>query len=170
MLWAICGGTMLRQVAPFVTLFIALNIPGIVNAQNPDATKGLEGIDIVVEGFNKDVDLGFSPQDVDSQVLVAIKRDIPKLPVGKRFGAYIYVRITSITIPGGFASNVSVQLRRLSHIIRENQTDTGILVVATLWEKGSILSGSASTIRSRIFEEINEELTEFAANYYRENP
>jgi hypothetical protein len=169
MLWAICGGTMLR-LALFVTLFIALSIPGIVNAQNQDATKGLEGIDIVIEGFNKDVDLGFSPQDVDSQVLVAIKRDLPKLPVGKRFAAYIYVRITTITITGGYASNVSVELRRLSHISRENQTDTGILVVGAVWQKGAILSGTASTIRSRIFEEINEELTAFAADYYRENP
>jgi hypothetical protein len=43
-------------------------------------------------------------------------------------------------------------------------------VIATVWEKGAILSGTASNIRSRIFEEISEDLTLFAADYYRENP
>jgi hypothetical protein len=143
--------------------------PGIAKAQYEDATTGLEGVDIVIEHFNKDVNFGFTQQDVESQVLVAIKRDLPKLAVGKRFGAYIYVRITPLVINGGFASNVSVQLRRPSHIFRENKTDTGISATATVWDKGAILSGPASTIRAQIFEEISEDLTQFAADYYRDD-
>jgi hypothetical protein len=158
---------MLRQLAILSALVVIA--PGIINAQNPDATKGLEGIDIVVEHFNK-VDLGFSREDVESQVLVGIKRDLPKLPVGKQYTAYIYVRISGIAINGGFVANVSVQLRRPSRILRENQTDTGIFVIGTVWDKGAILAGPASTIHSQISEEISEGLTEFAANYYRENP
>jgi len=147
---------------------LALIIPGIVKAQN--RTKGLEGIDIAVEDFDKVPGLELSEKDVESQTLVAIKRNIPKLPVGKQFAAYIYVRITPVTVDGGVAVFVLVDLKRPSHILRENGTDTNIFALGSTWNKGTILVGPSSTIRSRIFETISEHMTQFAADYYRENP
>jgi hypothetical protein len=149
---------------------LALIVPGIVEAQTQYATKGLEGVDIVVEAFDKGPELGFSRQDVESQVLVAIKRDLPKLPVGKQFTAYIYVRITAVPIAGGIAAYVEVELRRPMHILRENQTDTNMFSVSSTWDSGAVLSSHTSTIRARIFEEISEDLTQFAAIYYHQNP
>src|SRR5580704_1237191 len=143
---------MLRQIAVLSFLALLIALSPAANAQN--RTKGLEGVDIVVESFDKVPDLGFSQKDVESQALVAIKRDLPKLPVGKSFGAYIYVRITAVTIDGGVAVFVGVELKRPSHILRENLTDTNMFVVSSTWDKGTILTGPASTMRARVFEDI----------------
>ena len=109
---------------------LAVIVPGIVKAQTP--RKGLKASISLSKRFDNGPDLGFSREDVEPHVLVAIKRDLPKLPVGKRFTAYIYVRLTSVNITGWVASFVEVQLRRPMHILRENYTDTNMLVLGSV--------------------------------------
>jgi hypothetical protein len=42
--------------------------------------------------------------------------------------------------------------------------------VATVWDNAMIMIGPPEDMRSRIHEKINEMVTGFAAEYYRQNP
>ncbi len=69
-----------------------------------------------------------------------------------------------------FAAFVSLRMMRPVTI----QEDVGVGEVtfarATVWHKARLLAGNREYIRQRVKETIDEQLTAFAADYYRQNP
>lgn len=142
--------------------------PGPTKAQN---LRGLTGVKILVEELtDESKSLGLTSQSVRDHVLVALKRDIPKLKVSDTLSPYVYVRITSLIfgVNNDFvASNIEVHLKRPVLI---GETPDLIAVKATVWDKEALMTDSTTNMASRINNEISNILTMFAADYYKDNP
>ncbi len=132
---------------------------------------------IVVEPLDADAKaLGLSIESLESQMFVRLRRDIPKLAVRERVrtALYLEVAVLRVTTEGGreiaFAAFVSLRMMRPVTI----QEDVGVGEVtfarATVWHKARLLAGNREYIRQRVKETIDEQLTAFAADYYRQNP
>jgi hypothetical protein len=104
---------------------------------------------------------------LNAVAIVALKRDLPSLRIkDKGAEAMLYVRVTSIQIPCGYAVSVEVSLERRVAILREDDSEvtrTG----AAIWDKETVMAGSAHGMSSRIDEFIRDVVTEFAADYYK---
>ena len=117
-----------------------------------------------------------SGKSLESQMLVALRRDIPKLAISESARPYLFLQVTmarETTVGGretGFSACVSLQMKRPATI----QEDVGVgevtFAMATVWDKGSLLVGSRGDIRQLMKDSIDEKLTAFAADYYRQNP
>jgi hypothetical protein len=145
-----------------------------VGAQKHTLTD-LTNLDIEVEDLTEfDKSMGLSKDSLRSLILVEVKRNIPRINVEKSTtGAYVYVRITTSEASEyshTAASFVSVQIVRPVKILSDNLDSVVGSVLAPVWEKGAVLVGPTSTMASRIRQDISEKLTEFAAEYYRQNP
>ncbi len=148
----------------------------------PQETKAgpltrLRQTSILVEQLDADAKtLGLSEESLESQMLVGLRRDIPKLAVRESAPPYLYLNLNvarQTTVGGqetGFYACVSLEMRRPVTI----QEDVGVGEVtftsATVWIKGSLLVGPRRSIRQQVNNSIDELLTLFAADYYRQNP
>jgi hypothetical protein len=131
----------------------------------------------VVEPLHADAKtLGLSRKSFESQMLVGLRRDIPRLAVRERAMPYLYLNVIVMrekTVGGteiGFSACVSLEMKRPVTI----QEDVGVgevtFAMATVWDKGSLVVGSRRSIRQQVKDSIDEKLTAFAADYYRQNP
>jgi hypothetical protein len=131
------------------------------------AFKGLQRIDILVEKVNESI--GLNHESLKDQILVALKRDIPKLKIDESSRSWVYLQITSFqTVQTGVATCVHVSLRRPARIIGDDGEQ--YFTIVTTWEKETLIYGSIDRMPSSIRDEINESMTEFAAEYYKQNP
>ncbi len=120
--------------------------------------------------------VGLSKENLESQLLVGLRRDIPKLAIRESALPNLYLNVNVLrdtTVGGrdlGFSACVSLKMVR-PVMLRE---DVGVgevtLVMATLWDMGALLASSRRSIRQQVRDSIDEKLTEFAADYYRQNP
>jgi hypothetical protein len=144
----------------------------------PESTKcqqeltGLQRIHIVIENLDKETaDMGLNEKSLRDQILVALKRDIPKITIVDTLGAssFVYLQITSLlTATKGAAACVVVSLERPVQIIRDDGSK--YLSIAEVWKEGHIELGPVDHMPSRIRDRINEAMTAFAAEYYKQNP
>ena len=132
---------------------------------------------VVVESLQPDAKtIGLSVESLESQMLVGLRRDISKLAVRESAHPYLYlnVAVLRITTVGGretgLSAFVNLQMKRPVTILEDVMVGEVILDLATVWQKGVLLTGSRTSMRKRVKDEINEVLTEFAADYYRQNP
>ncbi len=132
---------------------------------------------IVVEPLSADAKtLGLSRKSLESQMLVGLRRDIPKLAVRESAIPHLYLQVTVVrrTTVGGQerGSCVFVNLRMERPVMLREDVGIGevTLVMATLWDMGALLASSRRSIRQQVRDSIDEILTEFAADYYRQNP
>ena len=149
-------------------------------SQEAKPLKDLRQVRIVVEHFNtSDRTLGLSETQLESQVLVGLKRNISRLSIDKNAESFVYVNIASVmrhTIRGqniGAAVRVELELFRPVFILSDDYPTTRTIigsVFACVWDKGSILTGPRDGMARRVQNEIDNHLTEFAADYYRQNP
>jgi hypothetical protein len=158
-----------KILAPACILLSILLIPELISAQ-AKPLKDLEQLGIVIESLGKpEKDVGLSVQSLESQVLAALKRDLPNLKVENSMGSYVSVRITSIELEFGFAVFVSVELYRPAKILRDKDKSEITHTLASVWDKGTILTGPQSSMVSRVHEALSKEITELAADYHRQN-
>ena len=133
---------------------------------------------IVVESLNADAKtLGLSRKSFESQMLVGLRRDIPRLAVRESGPPYLYLRVNVGRLrmergrEVGFSACVSLQMARAVTILE----DVGVGDVVTMdfgrvWDRTELVAESPSNIRQLVKDSIDELLTEFAADYYRQNP
>ena len=120
--------------------------------------------------------VGLSKKSLESQMLVGLRRDIPKLAVREIAlpTLYLDVGVVRTTTEGGRESSFSacLNLRMMRPVTIQEDVGVGEVTFtsATVWIKGSLLSGSRTSMRQQVKDEIDEKLTEFAADYYRQNP
>ena len=136
----------------------------------------LERLGIIVENLDQNSrNMGLTEESLKNQPLVALKRDIPKLKIEPVLTPYIYIRVSSLPVVSaselrfGFASLVEVPLKRNIRIVGDDSLGPS-LIIATVWDKGSIFNGAQLQFASAIHLEIDGDLKAFAFEYYRENP
>ena len=132
---------------------------------------------ILVESLTADgKTIGLSKKSLESQLLVGLRRDIPKLAVRESARPFLYLQVTvsgETTVVGRervFAACVSLEMKRPVTILEDVGAGEVTFAMATVWDEGKLLGGPRSSIRQRVKDEIDELLTEFAADYYRQNP
>jgi hypothetical protein len=135
--------------------------------------KGLRRTRIIIEDLGKDAEnIGLTRESLEDQILVALKRDIPKLRiVDSPDASFVYLQLTSVQIGTyAVATFVQVCLERPAKMIGDDGIEYSI--VATVWKRGTNLGvgGSPAKMASLIRDEISQAMTEFAAAYYKDNP
>jgi hypothetical protein len=142
--------------------------------------KGLHRVAIAIERLSKaDEDMGLTRDSLKDQILVALRRDIPKLeiisgdtsessahPAGAM--ATVYLAITSGHFGKNVASHVQIELLRGVEIIGDDGAK--YFAVATVWSDGGLGIDSVEQMPSRIRDRISQAMTAFAAEYYKEKP
>lgn len=142
--------------------------------------NGFQRVGIVIEKFDKSAEnMGLSRESLRDQILVALKRDIPKVKIVEPFTGVgpvtseVYLQITSFqtfknSVADSVATFVKLSLKRPALIIGDDGTK--YFDTATVWEKETLLHDSIDHMPSRIRDQISEDLTEFAAEYHKQNP
>ena len=132
---------------------------------------------IVIEPLSPDAKkLGLSIRSLESQMLVGLRRDIPRLAIREGVIPNLYLRVTILqerTVEGrelGFAAFVNLQVTRPATILEDGAIGEVMVAMLTVWESAVLLTGSRRGIRQQVKESVNEKLTAFAADYYRQNP
>ena len=120
--------------------------------------------------------VGLSRKSLESQVLVGLRRDIPRLAVRESAIPVLYLVVTVLqdrTVGErdlGFSVFVELKMVRPVTILEDVGFGEVTFAQAPVWERGKILGGPRSSIRQQVKDEIDEKLTAFAADYYRQNP
>ena len=139
--------------------------------------KSLSQTSILVETLTAEgKTIGLSEKSLESQMLVGLRRDIPRLAVHEnaRPTLYLNVNLGRLTTDGGrelgFSACVSLQMMRPVWIQEDVGFDEVTFTLATVWDKATHVAGTRRDIRQLVKESIDEALTLFAANYYSQNP
>ena len=117
-----------------------------------------------------------SIKSLKSQMLVGLRRDIPKLAVRESARPRLYLLVMVLrdrTVGGrelGFSVCVSLQMWRRVTILEDVGVGEVTSIITTVWSRDGIVTGPRSSIRQQVKDNIAEKLTEFAADYYRQNP
>jgi hypothetical protein len=160
------------QKAAVILIAILLVASQRTNAESKDALKGVTQLGILIEELDQQSQrIGVRSALLESQALVAVKRDMPKMTVQNISDASTYIYISLIALPTtdeGSAVTVLVELKRPVFVSTGENTPS--LIIATVWEKEALLTGRNSGMESRITADINEKITLLAAAYYRANP
>jgi hypothetical protein len=151
--------------ASFLLLFLA----PLSNAQ---VLKELTQVSIVVEELGKtEKDIGLSEEALESQTLVGLKRDLPKLKIRKDADSWVYVNVLSTAAgSNGVAVSIELEVKRPVKILSDLSYSEISETSATVWGKGKLLTGPKYDMASRIREAISQMITDLAAAYYRDNP
>ncbi len=137
----------------------------------------LRQVYIVVEVLSppaKAVDL--SRKSLESQMLVGLRRDIPKLAVRESAIPFLYLQMSverETSVGGqerGFVVCVLLKMKRPVTIQEDMGAGEVTVAMATVWDKAMLLGGPRRSIRQQVNNSIDELLTLFAADYYRQNP
>ena len=132
--------------------------------------EGLNAVHVVIEDVEKaGTDIGLFPEALQFQILVGLKRDLPRLKITPRSLSMVYLSLTVVGDPNtGVSVYVTTQLKRPAQIVRDDNSE-GKFTLATVWNKGYLLSGPGYGMASRVREVISNQMTEFAADYYKQN-
>jgi hypothetical protein len=158
---------------PALAVLVLLLFVKSSNAQTLLQTKGLTKIHIVIENVGTvGREMGLNAEILESQTLVALRRDIPTLKIDSDSNSgtlpYLYVNVLATHAGATYAAYVSMALSRPVVVF----DDTGSAVqgrsMARVWNTGMLLSGD-NDIVSKIRGTINDDIVEFAAKYYKEN-
>ncbi len=132
---------------------------------------------IFVEPLDADAKtIGLSEKSLESQMLVGLRRDIPRLAIRKSTIPFLYLVVTVLretSVGGqevGFSAVVMLNMKRPVAILEDVGVGEITIRTATVWYKGQLLVGTRTSIRQQVKDEIDEALTQFAADYYRQNP
>jgi len=148
-------------------------VPGL---HADDNLKELGSVKIVVEDLNPGGrEVGLTTDWLESVLLVALKRDLPRLRIGKDFLSFVYLNVHVMkehTVGGrlqGCAAAVDLKVYRPAHILSDDLGSRVLFAVVTVWQKGDLLSGSCDSIGQQVKESVDKLVTRLAADYYRAN-
>ena len=148
------------------------------SGQESGPLKDLNQVAIVIQNLNSgEKSLGISERQLESQVLVGLKRDIPRLVITENASSIISVNVTALrnTTTGGreigYAFFLRLELVRPAIILSDDYQTRIKFADAPVWNRGYLQVGSpVQRITGDIRERIDRFLTDFAADYYRQNP
>ena len=139
--------------------------------------KRLRRTSILVQQLDADAKtIGLSIKSLESQMLVGLRRDIPKLAIRKSAIPYLYLRVTMVritTVEGrefGFSAFVSLGMVRPVMILEDGAVGEVALIRSAVWHAEALMFATRRDVRQLVKDNIDELLTEFAADYYRQNP
>ncbi len=105
---------------------------------------------ILVEPLNADAKtLGLSKKSLESQMLVGLRRDIPRLAVRESARPFLYLNVTVVrerTVGGqefGFSVFVSLEMVRPVTILEDVGVGEVAVAMVTVWDQGGLLFGGA---------------------------
>jgi hypothetical protein len=165
------GGTQPMKMSRMVfALALSVLCTGKSNAQHTvDKLKELKQVSVVIEELDeRGKKIGLTDESLNSQALVAVKRDMPRIAVTESAISWLYVRVTVINANASVAASVTVQLHRPVTILTDDGAPLGI-ATATVWDREVVLAGSNGDMSSRVLEEVSRRITELAAAYYKAN-
>jgi len=158
-----------------VALFV-VSVPEGLRAQN-GRLAGLDEVNILVEDLPSSTKrLGLTEQSIKDQVLVLLRSKLPRLSVVNNsstiFAPYVYIQVNlriGKTVGGkevDFYGSVQVDINRYVTINR-----TGKRTYGTIWNGSSTLTGpmNGSAVND-VRDTLDDLLTKFAADWYRDNP
>lgn len=163
----------MKPPALICALFCLFVAPQLVSAQT-HYLADMQRIGIVIDDLDtEEKNMGLTRESLTDVVLLALKRDVPKLTINEDSMVAnndIYVRITSSMVDQhNVVSFVEVSILRPAAIAG----DSGAKVLtpsATVWSRGKLLGSPLSSMRSHIRDYLNQAVTEFAAQYNKDNP
>jgi hypothetical protein len=101
----------------FLLISFLLLVP-CSRAQTRQPLKGLQQVEIAVEEIGKlETDIGLTKEVLESQALVALRRDIPALKISRGSMPFLYVNVLAAEAGYGVAVHVSVALSRPARIL-----------------------------------------------------
>jgi hypothetical protein len=133
--------------------------------------KGLTRLKIVAEDMGEvGTAIRLSPADVEAEALVAVRRDIPALKIDPDANSYLYINVTGIPAGTGYAFHLRTVVNRPVAVLDETFSISFGRAIAAVWNSGAIFFGSADTMSARIRQTIDNDIVQFAADYYKQNP
>jgi hypothetical protein len=133
----------------------------------------MQRIGIMIEELHhNDEEMGLTRESLTDVILVALKRDVPKLKIAdspEALASAFDVRITSARIDD-YTMSTFVELSILRPVEISGDNGRKIHAGVPVWSDGKMLAGPTYEMASRILEYLNQCLTEFAAQYHKDNP
>jgi hypothetical protein len=115
--------------------------------------------------------IGLSDESAGNAVLVGIKRDLPRLKLVSGHGSQLLVSIICLDADGEIAScHVMVELIRPAFVLTDQSDDIVTRRNVAVWNKQRLMTGDRSQMASSVREYVGQVMTEFAAEYYKQNP
>jgi len=162
------------MVRLYPLLFFALLVlvmPVESEAQDGKLAK-LSEVRIIVEALRSDgKELGLNENDIKNHVFVLLRSKLPRLVVKDSVIPYVFINVSvgkDRSIDGqiiGYYGSVSVQVMREVTINK-----TGSSAIADLWQYSRNITGPMGSTDSHIRAVLDKILTDFAADWYRDNP
>ena len=171
------NAAMLKLYSLCLVFFLILAFPPESSASGELAK--LREISILVETLSSDAKkLGLTRSMLKNHVFVFLRGKMPQLTVKDFALPYIYINVALAVAhrvsrqEAGYFGSVSVQVRRhVSLLDDQDLSPMAGLFFATVWlEIDALIGGKRDRASSQVLEYLDEQLTEFAADWYRDNP
>jgi hypothetical protein len=135
----------------------------------------LKSLHLIVEEVSTDArKAGITESDLEVQTLVALKRSIPAVTI-RAGGPFIGITVTVLEnkpVVGqslGYAAYVYVDVARPVMILSDDGNSIPISLAATVWDKGTLVTGTRSDIAGQVKDVLDLFLTQFSVDYYKQN-
>ena len=128
----------------------------------------LQHIAVVVADLSRESEgIGLTRQSLADAVLAGLKRDVPNLKIDSIPPVSVfYVQVT--TVRDGTASFIAVSVVRPGEVAGDDGSKV-YSAPMTVWHRGTLLTGSNSTMASAVRDSINDAVSAFAAQYEKDN-
>ena len=135
---------------------------------NAQQLADLQHMAVVVADLSTESEgIGLTKQALADTVLVGLKRDVPNLKIDSIPPVSVfYVQVT--TVRDGTASFIAVSVVRPGEIAGDDGSKV-YSAPMTVWHRGTLLTGSNSTMASAVRDSINDAVSAFAAQYEKDN-
>ena len=171
---------MRRVVIGLILLMLMVSQRGEAqqSGQESGPLSNLRGVSIVIGDLSTDGrGLGFSRSQLESQVLVGLKRNIPRLTIERNAISTVNLNVLVLRdreVSGrdiGLTAYIFLSLERPVVIFSDDyKSSLGGFTLATVWRMGLLISGPSQSSREQVRDALDRTLTRFAADYYRQNP
>jgi len=128
----------------------------------------LQHIAVVIADLGRESEsIGLTKQSLADTVLAGLKRNVPNLKIDSIPPVSVfYVQVT--TVGDGTASFISMSVVRPGEIAGDDGSKV-YSAPMTVWHRGTLLTGSNSTMALAIRDYVNEGVTAFASQYEKDN-
>lgn len=154
----------MRHLMTVVVMVGALT--GTAWAQNPNAFVGVSAVDIVVEALHDGArECNVSESGLDAAVRLPL--DASRLRIDRSSADYVYVRVNVLPLQNGVCvAEVEVMMIR-GLVIPNTQR---FIDAATVWDKGALMTGTASNFRQRVNQLVTDYTKQLIAEWLKANP
>ena len=147
-------------------LMMGLGLVATPAQAQDNAFVGVSAVRILVEGLADDAaKCNVTESGLDAAARLPL--DASRLRITPDGSSFVYVNVTALSPDSGLcAAYVSVALKRELAIPGTNQFVFG----ATVWESGTIMSGSPSDFGQRVNQQVDDRTKRLIAEWIKANP